>query len=272
MPLLAPLWKGLRIALHLLTGAALAAVVATARALGHRVDWLDTLVPWWYRRLLNCLGVRMQSDGTAVGTALMVANHISWLDIPVIGAQDHVRFLSKAEVRDWPLIGWMSELAGTFFIARGANQVGEAIAGICERIQAGDPVAVFPEGTTGDGSQVQRFHPRIFAICRQGDLAVQPVALRYGTGPGPDPIAPFIGDDTLMAHLWRLIRQPGLEVRVSFLAPIPSAGLDRRHLADAARLAIVEHLGLDPADPVGRPGVAPRDKARAQARAVQDPG
>jgi 1-acyl-sn-glycerol-3-phosphate acyltransferase len=269
MPLLAPLWKGLRIAEHLLTGAALAVVVATGQGLGCRISWLDALVRWWYRRLLRCLDVSVQADGAVAGTTLLVANHISWLDIPVIGSQGNMRFLSKAEVRRWPLIGWMSELAGTVFIARGANRVGDVIEGVCTRIQAGQPVVIFPEGTTSDGRHVRRFHPRLFAICQQTGLSVQPVALRYGSGREPDPVAPFVGDDTLAAHLWRLLRHPGLDVRVSFLTPIPVAALDRRRLADETRRAIAARLALHGSEPAGRPGIPRRGKAPSPDHVVQ---
>ena len=262
MPLLVPLWKGLRILEHLLTGAVVAMVVAAGRRLGYRVVWLDDVVCWWYRRLLRCMRVRVQAEGTIAAGALLVANHVSWLDIPAIGTRGMVRFLSKAEVRGWPLVGWMSGLAGTFFIARGANRVGAAVEQIRARIQGGHPVVVFPEGTTSDGRQVHRFHPRLFAVCQQAGLAVQPVALRYGLGPDPDPIAPYIGNDILVAHLWHLLRHSGLDVRVSFLAPIQVAGLDRRGMADAARVAIASRLGLDTAEPSGRAGVPRPGKPR----------
>jgi 1-acyl-sn-glycerol-3-phosphate acyltransferase len=255
MPLLAPLWKGLRIAEHLLTGAALALVVAAGQGLGYRVAWLDTAMLWWYRRLLRCLGVRVRAEGRIADTTLLVANHISWLDIPVLGSQGNMRFLAKADVRMWPLIGWMSAMVGTVFIARGGNRAGEVVDGISARIKAGEPVVVFPEGTTSDGREVQRFHPRLFAICQQTGLAAQPVALRYGTGSGPDPVAPFLGDDTLVAHLWRVLRSPGLDVQVSFLAPIPVADLDRRRLAAEARQAITARLALERAGGKCRPRV-----------------
>jgi lyso-ornithine lipid O-acyltransferase len=156
-------------------------------------------------------------------------------------------FLSKAEVRAWPLVGWMSEIVGTLFIDRGANQIGEAIGRICLRVRGNEPVVVFPEGTTSDGRRVYRFHPRLFAICQQAGVPVQPVALRYGAGPEPDPIAPFVGDDTLLVHLWRVLCHPGIEVQVSLLPTIPVADRDRRRLADDARQAIVLRLGLESA-------------------------
>ncbi len=252
MPVLVPLWKGVRIAEHLLTGATLAVVVAAGKGLGYRIGWLDAAVCWWYRRLLRCLRLRVRTDGAVAGTPLLVANHVSWLDIPVIGAQGNVRFVSKADVRAWPLIGWMSELAGTIFITRGAHRVGEVVEEIYAHLQSGQPVAIFPEGTTSDGREVLRFHPRLFAVCQQTGLAVQPVALHYGGGPEPDPVAPFLGDDTLVAHLWRVLRHPGMEVRVSFLAPLRVADLDRRRLAEEARRAIAARLVLDRGEPAGR--------------------
>lgn len=271
MALLGPLWKGLRITEHLLTGAALAGVAAAGQGLGYRIAWLDRLVCWWHQRLLRCLGVRVRADGVVVGGNLLVANHVSWLDIPVIGSQASSRFLSKAEVRRWPLIGWMSELAGTVFITRGAHQIANVVEGIHAHLQAGQPVVIFPEGTTSDGREVLRFHPRLFAICQQTGVAVQPVVLHYGSGPEPDPVAPFLGDDTLVAHLWRLLRHPGLEVRVSFLAPIPAADLDRRRIADEARRVIAARLVLDRAEPVGGPGAFHRDKAPSPGHIVVQP-
>jgi lyso-ornithine lipid O-acyltransferase len=256
--MLAPLWKGLRIVEHLTIGAAVAVAVAVGQRLGYRIAWLDPVVSWWYRRLLRCLSVRLQAEGSIAPGALLVGNHVSWLDIPVVGTQGPVRFLSKAEVRRWPLIGWMSELVGTLFITRGANQVSMIVQQIRARILDGHPVVVFPEGTTSDGRQVYRFHPRLFAICQEAELAVQPVALRYGLGPEPDPIAPFVGDDTLVTHLWRLLSHPGLDVRVSFLDPFPVADLDRRGMADTARNAIAKHLGMAASKPAGHAGGAPR--------------
>jgi lyso-ornithine lipid O-acyltransferase len=264
MSLLRPLWRGLRIAEHLATGMVIVAAAALGRGLGFRAAWLGPLVPWWYRRFCRCLGMRVRGDGVLARPSLLVANHVSWLDIPVLGTQGEMGFLSKAEVRAWPLIGWMSEIVGTLFINRGANQIGEAIGHICLRVRGNKPVLVFPEGTTSDGRQVYRFHPRLFAICQQAGVQVQPVALRYGTGPEPDPIAPFVGEDTLLRHLWRVLCHPGIEVRVGLLTPIPVGDLDRRQLAKEARQAIVVRLGLDPADPGERPTIPNRAPARAR--------
>jgi len=178
---------------------------------------------------------------------LLVANHISWLDIPVLGAQAQLGFLSKAEVRRWPLFGWMSDVAGTLFIERGANQTASVSAQISNAIAGGRTLVIFPEGTTGDGSRVRRFHPRLFAVTQQPGLRVQPVALSYqrGANPPPDLDVPFVGEDTLIASLWRVIRHPNLVAEVRFLTPLePRAGEDRKRFAARARQEIVAALGL----------------------------
>lgn len=264
MYFLRPLWRGLRVAEHLTTGTVIVAAAALSRGMGLRAVWLRPLVPWWYRRFCRCLGMRVRGDGLLARPSLIVANHVSWLDIPVLGTQGEMGFLSKAEVRAWPLIGWMSEIVGTLFVDRGANQIGETIGRIGLRVRANEPVVVFPEGTTSDGRRVYRFHPRLFAICQQAGVQVQPVALRYGTGPEPDPIAPFIGDDTILAHLWRVLCHPGIEVQVSLLPPIPVADRNRRRMAEDARQAIVLRLGLDSAVPAEHPAIPNRHPARVR--------
>lgn len=192
------------------------------------------------------LGLEISAaQGSPLERALLVANHISWLDVPVLGSLVDINFLSKDEVRHWPLIGWMSAQLGTLFIKRGGSQTQVLSQRIESEIRAGRPVVLFPEGTTSDGRQLRHFHPRLLGAAQQPDLAVQPVAIRYGTNAEPDPYAPFIDDDTLLAHLWRLLQQPSLRVEVQFLEPIPSAGLDRRALAQRCRNAIASALQIE---------------------------
>ncbi|MEA3273872.1 MAG: lysophospholipid acyltransferase family protein [Pseudomonadota bacterium] len=174
-----------------------------------------------------------------------VANHVSWLDIPVIGAQARIGFLSKTEVKDWPLIGWMAEIADTLFIARGANQTGAVIPHIAERVRFGRRLVIFPEGTTTDGARLQRFHPRLLAAGQLSGVRVQPVALRYGTSAAPDPVAPFVGDDALLTHLARLVCHPGLRVRIHFLPPLDGRALSRGRISEHCRLAIARDLGIE---------------------------
>lgn len=255
-------WRLLRVLEHLLTGAILTLVMAATRARGEIVPWQAAIVRWWHGRLCRSLGVRLIVHGAPERGVLLIANHVSWLDIPVLGAQGPIAFLAKAEVRSWPLIGWMAAVAGTFFIARGAHQAEALRAPLRARILAGYPVTIFAEGTTSDGRSVRHFHPRLFAVAgaegTKPSLPIQPVALRYGTNAAPDPHAPFIADDRLVPHLWRILRHPGLEVRVTFLPAIASAGRSRRELAEATREAIVR--ALDCATAVPPRARTPRDR------------
>ena len=246
----ASLWRGLRFLEHVTTGVLILACVRLISRGGARPAWLPAVVLWWYQRCCRVLGVKVQVAGAIAGRCLLVCNHISWLDAVVLGAQGHIGFLSKAEVRRWPLIGWMAALVGTLFIARGANQVEEITREISGRIARGGTLAIFPEGTTSDGVGVRRFYPPLFAIAQQPGLGVQPVALSYrsGTAAGPDRGIAFVGDQTLIANLWLLLRHPGLTAEVQFLPPIwPGAADQRRALSARARLQILNALGLSEA-------------------------
>jgi 1-acyl-sn-glycerol-3-phosphate acyltransferase len=250
----------LRLAWHLAIGAVLATGVALLGAARVPRPWLPVLVSWWHRRLGHCLALGVTTRGTPVPGALIAANHISWLDIPVLGGVAPVRFVSKAEVRRWPLIGWLAALSGTLFLRRGAHQASLTANDIARQLDRGEAVVIFPEGTTGDGRALGRFHARLFAAVEHCRAPVQPVAIRYGQGAEPDTTAPFIGDDTLIRHLWRVLRHPGMSVSVDFLPPVRVAEARRRQLADAARAAVAARLYAqgnagDPGDasaPTGR--------------------
>lgn len=247
--MLTPLWRSVRLVEHLLRGAIIALTVVVAAKSGRRVAWLPDRVAWWHGRLIRVLGIRVEVQGVLAAGALLVANHVSWLDIPVIGAQGRIGFLSKAEVRRWPLIGWMATIAGTLFLARGAHQTGEMIRRIEERLQAGDAIVIFPEGTTTDGTRLQRFYPTLLAAGQSPGIRVQPVALRFGASTVPDSIAPFVGDDALLPHLGRLLRHPGVRVQLHFLPPLDGSGLSRRAIAERCRLAIARALGIEESAP-----------------------
>jgi len=240
-----PLWRSLRVAEHLLTGAIIALGIVAGRRLGMRALWLPDLVRWWHARLCRALGLRVEVAGQLTPNALLVANHVSWLDIPVMGSQATMDFLAKSEVRDWPLIGWLAEIAGTLFIARGGNQTKSLIPHIGERVRMGGHVTIFPEGTTTDGSRLARFHPRLLGAGQLEGVMVQPVAVRYGANTAPDPIAPFVGDDALLPHLARLVRHPGLRVQIQFLVPLEGTVLSRRDISDHCRRSIGESLGIE---------------------------
>ena len=199
----------------------------------------ERLSTWWQRRLLRILNLRVHVTGQPCsGPRLLVCNHVSWLDIPVIGAFEATRFVSKAEVRSWPLAGWLATAAGTFYLKRGAGGTRELIAALAKQLPR-DTVTVFPEGTTTEGDRVLRFAPRLFAAAIEAGAAVQPMALRYGRAADGTNIAPFVGEATLTSHLWRLLREPCLDVELVYCPALQAEpGGDRSALALAAHEAV----------------------------------
>lgn len=239
-------WKFLRVCEHVITGALISLVVAGMRKSGAQVRFHPRVVCWWHDRLCRIMKLNIATRGDPPQRAgLLVSNHVSWLDIPVLGSRQYpLAFLSKAEVRAWPLVGWMSELAGTLFIERGAHQSADIAATIGDRVDQGGSVLLFPEGTTSDGSGLLRFHPRLFAIVQQTGAPLTPVALRYVPTRGRANVAPFIGNDDLLPHLWRVLCEPGLEVEIHYLPTLHWQGEDRKSLAHMTHTAIGESLGV----------------------------
>jgi 1-acyl-sn-glycerol-3-phosphate acyltransferase len=204
---------------HLAWGMALAA----ALALGARLP-RDQLAQRWHRRLLGIFGVQLRVEGLPLREPHMtVSNHVSWLDIPVLGALEPTRFVGKSEIRNWPIAGSLAAAGGTFFLRRGQGGAATLIDRLAPHLRAGGSVAIFPEGTTTDGTEVRPFHARLFAAALEARCPVQPVTLQYGLGEDGANIAPFIGDDSLVGHIVRLLRSPGLEVRVLYGPPVRDA-------------------------------------------------
>lgn len=253
---LVTLWRSSRLALQLAIALLVCLFIAAAEQVARRPAWVPRVVRWWYAGTCRVLGLRLEVRGRPQPAALLVVNHISWLDVLIIGAQGQIGFLSKDEIRHWPVIGWMAAVIGTHFIARGAARMGELRTTLAERIRTGQAIAVFPEGTTSNGADVLRFHPRLFAVGQQPGILIQPVALRYGRGREPDPVAPFVGADTFVAHLGRVLRHPGLFAQVQFLAALDPELPSRRDLAEAARAAITQALGVEVAAEAGSPASA----------------
>lgn len=181
----------------------------------------ERLAQRWHRRLLGILGLRLRVEGAPLNEPhLTAANHVSWLDIPLLGAIEATRFVSKSEVRDWPIAGWLATAGGTFFLRRGQGGTGPLLDRLVSHLHRDGSVVVFPEGTTTDGTEVRPFHARLFAAAVQSGRPVQPVTIQYGLSDDGDNIAPFVGDDSLAGHLLRLLRNPGLEARIVYGPPL----------------------------------------------------
>lgn len=202
------------------------------------------LFQWWLKGVCRILRVQVVKHGEPQTDSLVVANHVSWLDIPVLASVWHGGFLAKEEVGDWPVIGWLVRHAGTVLIRRGcAASLGRAIDRLTERLRQGGGICMFPEGTTTDGRHLRRFQPRLFEAAIRVEARVQPVALRYFDAEGRlHPVAPFIGDDDFVSHLIRLLRGPALRVDLVFLPPLSAQGHAARSLAELTHGQVSEAL------------------------------
>lgn len=197
----------------------------------------------WSRVFMRHLSAALPFRVTVIGAVprqpmLWVSNHVSWTDIPLLGMLTPLSFLSKTEVRRWPVIGWLARKAGTLFIRRGGGdgqQLREQIGG---QLRQARPLLIFPEGTTTDGRSLRTFHGRLLAAAIEQGTPLQPVAIRYLRGGKLDTIAPFIGEDDLVSHLMRLCAHGVVEVQIHLLTPISTLGKERAALAFRAQDAI----------------------------------
>ncbi len=193
----------------------------------------EACVQAWARGMLDRMGVVLAVSGNAglPGPLLLVANHISWLDILVLHASRYCRFVSKADVKRWPLIGTLATGAGTLYIERESRRDAmRVVHRMADSLRAGDVVGVFPEGTTSDGRGVLPFHANLLQAAVSAAAPVQPLALSYvdaATG-APSMLAAYVGDDTLVSSIWRMLRGDGLLARVAFGEAQAADGRDRR--------------------------------------------
>ena len=229
-----PVLKLLRLGGHLLAG------VLTILLLFPHLDGTERAkrVTRWAARMLAILNIRVVSRGRApnvrAGGALLVSNHVSWLDIHVFHSLLPVRFISKAEVRGWPVIGWLAEEVGTVFLVRekksDAMRVNQLMA---DHLRGGELLALFPEGTTSDGNVVLPFYPSLFQPAVEAQAQIWPARLRYLDGRGNhNEKAAYYGGMTLAESLWRIACQDHVVVEVEFFPPIANQeGRSRRELA-----------------------------------------
>jgi 1-acyl-sn-glycerol-3-phosphate acyltransferase len=203
-------------------------------------------IQWWSAKLLRLIGITLHAHGTPrPGAKLVVSNHVSWLDIAAIHAViPEAHFVSKADVRQWPLIGRLVAGAGTLFIEREKKRDAlRVVHQMAEALQAGDTVAVFPEGTTGDGRTPLPFHANLLHAAVTTATPVQPVVLRFFDAQHAiSPLAEFLGETTLAQSVWRFVCARGLNVEVRVLTAQGTAHADRRALAAHLRETIAACL------------------------------
>ncbi|MEJ2399863.1 MAG: lysophospholipid acyltransferase family protein [Xanthomonadales bacterium] len=194
----------------------------------------------YMRTICRLFGLHIEQIGAVgAGARLLVANHISWLDIPLINSMAAVSFVSKAEINDWPVIGLMARSGRTVFHQRGSHDSASGVATVmAERLAAGGRVAIFPEGGIRPGHGVKRFHGRMFAAAIDSGAPVQPVMLRYLRDGGHDPDMTFLPGEHFVGNFFRLLRQGPCTAHVEVLPELESTGRQRRELAAQAEAAV----------------------------------
>lgn len=191
----------------------------------------------WSRVLLGMCGLRVSVHGDPIlnHAVLYVANHISWIDIFVMNAVRPTAFIAKSEIRGWPIVGWLVAGAGTVFIERGQRRAVQGVADAMRvRFDAGEAVGLFPEGTTSDGSGLLPFHPSLFEPARIAAAPIQPVALCYSAEGTREAFPAFVGEETLVTNVFRLLLARHLRVSVRYLPILESGDQDRIALSRSA--------------------------------------
>jgi len=232
------------------------------------------IIRHWSRDLMSACGlqVRVQGGGIVDGRPLdkiapgcmLVANHVSWLDIFAINSLATSAFVAKAELRRWPVAGWLAALAGTVFIERARRHaVHQVIEQLRRRIREGFPVAVFPEATTTDGSTLLPFYGNLLEAAIAEGAPIIPIALRYLDAVGePAAAAAYVGETTFLESLWMILGERELVVEVHVLPPVPTGERNRHDLARELRRLISFGLGLPQAGT--SPGTAAGSRAASR--------
>ncbi|MBP6057203.1 MAG: 1-acyl-sn-glycerol-3-phosphate acyltransferase [Nitrosomonas sp.] len=203
----------------------------------------------WAMGLLSILHIKLQCHGRLPGVevprALFAANHVSWLDVCVLMAVCPTRFVAKAEISHWPVLGLLSRNAGTLFIERAKRSDTARInQQISEVLEKGERVTVFPEGTTADGTQLNHFHASLLQSAVTADALLYPVAIRYRNVTGNICREAAYIDASLVLSLQKILSQTSIDAELTFDEPIPCGMKNRRELARLAERAIADTLSL----------------------------
>lgn len=238
--------RAIRLVLHLFYGGILALFypslpVGLQKRIMHR----------WSVELLDVLHVRISVNGEhplhEIKQGLIVANHISWLDVFVMASVLPMRFVAKSEVRSWPFIGWLCARANTIFIER--NKRSDTIrtnVQAVEHLRSGNCMAIFPEGTTSDGTQVRHFHASLLQPAIDSQTSIYPVAIHYhDKNNNPNFDAAYIDDMSFVESLWKIMSSPNLHVRLTTTEAISTQGENRRLLALEAHRRIAHALSIE---------------------------
>lgn len=206
----------------------------------------EARIRWWSAQMLGAIGISLQTEGRPCeGGCLLAVNHVSWLDIMAVHAvAPAARFVSKADVKRWPLVSRLVDAAGTLYLERERKRDALRVVHlVAQALSQGQAVAFFPEGTTSNGHALLPFHANLFQAAIAIKAPVQPIAIRFSDmRDAISPAVEFIGATTLVASLWRVACAEGLVAHITLLSARPSANVDRRALAQALRTDIAARL------------------------------
>jgi 1-acyl-sn-glycerol-3-phosphate acyltransferase len=242
---LSTIFRLVRVMLHVFKGMAICATVfpwiGQEQRNGH--------IRRWSTRLLGICNVTVEQAAASAPVlehCVVVANHVSWLDIFVVHSLHPSHFVAKAEIRSWPLAGWLAEKAGTVFIARGNRRdLRHIFKGLVTSLEKGERVAFFPEGTTAAQGQLLPFHANLFEAAIDAKVPVQPYALTYADGSGAShPSVDFIGETSFAESIMLILNGPPVKAKLTILPPMDTIGAHRRDLAEASHKAVAAALGV----------------------------
>ena len=202
----------------------------------------------WAQGVLSVVAVRVHVHGAIPDARplMLVANHVSWLDIFAIQSVLPVRFVAKSETRAWPLVGWLSARGGTLFIDQARRRDTHRVSAlVAELLAEGEVFAIFPEGKTTDGSRLLKFHASLLAPALAVGATIQPVAIRFQREDGTLCTEAAFDERSLWDTVLSITSQRRIDAHVSFAEPLASAGRHRRELAEAAREIIRRTLSLE---------------------------
>ncbi|WP_299397661.1 1-acyl-sn-glycerol-3-phosphate acyltransferase [Pelagibius sp.] len=199
-----------------------------------------TLPHWYHRHSCRILGIRIEARGevSQAHPTLFVANHVSYLDVEILGALSKVSFVAKAEVATWPFFSWLARLQETVFVERRAQRTAEHRDEIARRLEEGDDLVLFAEGTSGDGNGILPFKSALFSVAerrpRGQALTIQPVSISYTRLDGVPlgrylrPFFAWYGDMELGPHLWHALSLGYVTVVVEYHEPVTIEGFGSR--------------------------------------------
>lgn len=219
--------------------------IALPAAIANEARYLK-IKQWWARRSLFALGIAIDPKSCVAAesrtSALLVSNHVSFIDILLINAIAPCDFVSKSDITHWPVIGWLATRVGTIFIERGNRRAAHRTQEVMvERLRAGRCVAIFPEGTTTAGDHLLPFHGALFQAAVDANATVRCLCISYHEVDGqPSPRPSYVGDLSMLDCVWQIVAGGRLVARATWLPEITPPHADRRHIAHHAH-QLVSH-------------------------------